>query len=43
MEQQMARGDVLIVPSGHNAWVVGNEPKVADDFTVLKDYAKKYE
>jgi hypothetical protein len=28
---------------GYNALVVENEPKVADDFTVLKDYAKKYE
>ena len=33
-EQQIARGDVLVVPPGNNAWVVGNEPKVADDFTV---------
>jgi hypothetical protein len=32
--QQIARGDVLVVPPGNNAWVVGNEPKVADDFTV---------
>ena len=33
-EQQIARGDVLVVPPGNNAWVVGNEPKVADDSTV---------
>jgi hypothetical protein len=33
-EEQIARGDVLVVPPGNNAWVVGNEPKVADDFTV---------
>jgi hypothetical protein len=29
------------IPPGHNAWVVGNEPVVAVDFTGLKDYAKK--
>ena len=33
-EQQIARSDMLVVPPGNNAWVVGNEPKVADDFTV---------
>jgi hypothetical protein len=31
----------LVVPPGHNAWVIGNEPVVAVDFTGLADYAKK--
>ena len=34
-------GDALAIPPGHNAWVVGNEPVVAVDFTGLTDYAKK--
>jgi hypothetical protein len=29
------------VPSGHNAWVVGNETVVGIDFNGLKDYAKE--
>ena len=34
-------GDALVVPPGHNAWVIGNEPVVAVDFTGLAHYAKK--
>ena len=30
-----------VIPPGHNAWVVGDEPCVSIDFTGLKDYAKK--
>jgi hypothetical protein len=33
-------GDVLYVPPGHNAWVVGYEPVVGIDFTALKEYGK---
>jgi quercetin dioxygenase-like cupin family protein len=40
-EEEFGPGDALVVPPGHNAWVVGNEPVVAVDFTGLKDYAKK--
>ena len=29
-----------LIPPGHNAWVVGNEPVVGMDFTGLKEYAK---
>jgi hypothetical protein len=32
--------DAVIIPPGHNAWVVGNEPCVAIDFTGAKEYAK---
>jgi quercetin dioxygenase-like cupin family protein len=39
-EEEFGPGDALIVPPGHNAWVVGTEPVVAVDFTGLKDYAK---
>jgi hypothetical protein len=31
----------MVIPPGHNAWVIGNEPVIAIDFTGLKDYAKK--
>ena len=29
-----------IIPPGHNAWVVGDEPCIMIDFTGAKDYAK---
>jgi len=34
-------GDVSVLPSGHDAWVVGNENVVVVDFQGMKDYAKK--
>jgi hypothetical protein len=40
-EEEFGPGDTGIIPPGHNAWVVGNEPVVAIDFTGLKNYAKK--
>ena len=40
-EEEFGPGDALIVLPGHNAWVVGNEPCIAIDFTGAKDYAKK--
>ena len=33
-------GDVSLLPSGHDAWVVGNEPVVVVDFQGMTDYAK---
>jgi uncharacterized protein YjlB len=33
-------GDVSILPTGHDAWVVGNEPVVVVDFQGMVDYAK---
>jgi hypothetical protein len=32
--------DAAIIPPGHNAWVVGDEPCVMVDFTGAKDYAR---
>jgi quercetin dioxygenase-like cupin family protein len=40
-EEEFGPGDTAVIPPGHNAWVVGNEPVVAVDFTGLKDYARK--
>lgn len=33
-------GDVCLFPTGHDAWVVGNEPVVVIDFQGMVDYAK---
>jgi len=35
-------GDVSFLPSGHDAWVVGNEPAVVVDFQGMIDYAKPH-
>ena len=32
--------DVSLLPPGHEAWVVGNEPVVVVDFQGMADYAK---
>ena len=32
-------GDVVLLPSGHDAWVVGNEPVVVVDFQGMANYA----
>ena len=33
-------GDVSLLPPGHDAWVVGNEPAVVVDFQGMIDFAK---
>ena len=33
-------GDVGIVPSGHNTWVVGDEPCVIIDFSGIEEYVR---
>ncbi len=32
-------GDVSLLPSGHDAWVIGDEPAVVVDFQGMVDYA----
>ena len=39
-EKELKAGDVSLLPSGHDAWVVGNEPAVVVDFQGMVDYAK---
>ena len=34
-------GDVSLLPMGHDAWVVGDEPVVIVDFQGMVDYAKR--
>ena len=33
-------GDVSLLPAGHDAWVVGDEPAVVVDFQGMVDYAR---
>jgi hypothetical protein len=33
-------GDVSLLPSGHDAWVVGDQPAIVVDFQGMIDYAK---
>lgn len=40
-EKTSKAGDALIIPPGHDAWVVGNEPVVVVDFQGMVDYAKQ--
>ncbi len=39
-EKDTKAGDVALIPSGHDAWVVGNESVVMVDFQGMADYAK---
>jgi hypothetical protein len=39
-ELECGPGAVSLLPSGHDAWVVGNEPAVVVDFQGMVDYAK---
>ena len=40
-EKEVGPGDVLVIPPGHDAWVVGDEPCVQVNFTGMEVYAKK--
>jgi hypothetical protein len=39
-EQEFGPGDVGVIPSGHDAWVVGSEPAVVIDISGMTHYAK---
>jgi hypothetical protein len=39
-EEEFGPGDVGIVPPGHNAWEVGDEKRIAIDFTGMTTYVK---
>jgi uncharacterized cupin superfamily protein len=39
-EFDLKAGDVNTLPSGHDAWVVGNEPAIAVDWFGAVNYAK---
>jgi hypothetical protein len=38
-EREYRAGDAYVMPGGHDAWVVGDEPCVAFDFTGMRQYA----
>jgi len=40
-ENTSRAGDVLNIPAGHDAWVVGSETVVVIDFQGMVDYAKQ--
>ena len=39
-EKEFGPGDFMICPSGHDAWIVGDEPRVLVDWQGFADYAK---
>jgi mannose-6-phosphate isomerase-like protein (cupin superfamily) len=39
-EEEFGPGDIFKIPSGHDAWVMGNEPLVAIDIGGLGEYAR---
>jgi hypothetical protein len=41
-QAEFGPGEVSLIPPGHDAWVVGNEPVVVIDITGMADYAKPY-
>jgi quercetin dioxygenase-like cupin family protein len=40
-EMEFGPGDFAVIPAGHDAWVVGNEPCVVIDWQGFADYAKR--
>ena len=40
-EKELGPGDAGVIPPGHDAWIVGNEPCVGIDFTGGATYGKK--
>ncbi len=39
-EEEFGPGDIALLPPGHDAWVVGDEPVVVIDVSGMVDYAK---
>ena len=39
-EVEYGPGDVAVIPPGHDAWVLGNEPVVVIDFSGFTHYAE---
>ena len=39
-KDEFGPGEVSLLPPGHDAWVVGNEPVVVIDITGMTAYAK---
>ena len=41
-QAEFGPGEVSLIPPGHDAWVVGNEPVVVIDITGMAGYAKTH-
>ena len=39
--EEIGAGDVIVIPPGHDAWVLGDEPCVQVNFTGMETYTKK--
>ncbi|MGD9592540.1 MAG: cupin domain-containing protein [Candidatus Berkiella sp.] len=39
-EYECHPGDISLLPAGHDAWVVGNEPAIVVDFQGMYNFAK---
>ena len=40
-ESEIGAGDIAVIPPGHDAWVVGDEPYIAYDFSSeMENYAQ---
>jgi len=39
--EEFGPGDVSLLPSGHDAWVLGDEPVVVVDIAGMENYAKR--
>ncbi len=40
MEDEFGPGDISLLPPGHDAWVIGDEPVVVIDVSGMKEYAR---
>jgi len=40
-EMECGPDDALVIPPGHDAWIVGDEPCVVLDFAGADEYAKR--
>ncbi len=41
-QQEFGPGEISLLPPGHDAWVVGNEPVVVIDISGMVEYAKPH-
>jgi quercetin dioxygenase-like cupin family protein len=39
-EMEFGPGDFIVIPPGHDGWVIGDEPVVTIDWSGMGDYAK---
>ena len=42
-QAEFGPGEVSLLPPGHDAWVVGNEPVVVVDISGMVEFAKPHE